>query len=132
MLSAPPGRTSDYGFLCSANFRDLLQSIGIEAGLLWSYLPHTLAYLASCHVLSCLDGRKAYAGAGEAFDQVLSGFGESVNVARGQAQLQQGAGVFQTYDAAADAAQSAFELAEQLAVSGQQARLLFMLTSHGD
>ncbi|KAK9862613.1 hypothetical protein WJX84_000435 [Apatococcus fuscideae] len=54
-------------------------------------------------------------GAGEAFDKVLSGFGEPLSLRGVPPSLQQ-SGLFRTYDAAADAAQSAFELAERLAL----------------
>lgn len=55
------------------------------------------------------------AGAGEAFDKVLSRFREPLGFSAAHASVQQHGDLFRTYDAAADAAQSAFDLAERLA-----------------
>ena len=66
----------------------------------------------------------SYAGAGEAFDNVLTGFGQPLSLLSANASVRPPGDLFRTYDAAADAAQSAFDLAERLAVRDPQVNQL--------
>ncbi|KAK9840227.1 hypothetical protein WJX74_005866 [Apatococcus lobatus] len=61
-------------------------------------------------------------GVGEAFDNVLSSFRQPLSLSEAPPSVQPPGDLFRTYDAAADAAQSAFDLAERLAVRDPQER----------